>query len=497
LPSLRSRAHTHPLLLWLTPIAVGLCLLLFPTNVISGSIGAALALIVFAVCVRRPGIALITVTIFMPLQLMGFSILFGFHVPASILRPAGGLSELLALAILLAALGQLRDTRRPLDRIDIALLLYVAIVTVYLVVPHLFAPSAPTDWVTRLYAWRNDAGYPLLFFGARHAPITARAKHRFVNVLFYFGGVVALLGIYQEIEPTTWDHFVLVSSDVAGYEIIAVHLPAYLVIQAFEYLFFTSPLRVSSIFGSPFDMSDYLLIVVAIAAVRIRADQRSFLNYAVMGLSLGSIYFSGVRGDAVAAVAILVLVALPNARRPTEGRLRLIGVLCIGALLVIPSIGGSRLTGAQGGSASTSVHIHELEHGLSLIGQHPLGLGLGSEPSDRQTLVTTTGDTSENAVLQVTDELGLQGLLPWLAFMIFVLTALRRRAKEGDDLASIMGFALLAILLAGMTHHVFLTVPVPWTLWAGTGLALSTYQDAYRHYETVATNPGLPSLGVP
>jgi O-antigen ligase len=237
--------------------------------------------------------------------------------------------------------------------------------------------------------------------------------------------------------------------------------------------------------------------VVAIAAVRIRANQHGFFNYVVLGLSLGSIYFSRVRGDALAVVIILVLIALPSARRPSEGRLRLIGVLIIGALLIIPSLGGSRFTGAQGGSISTSVHIQELEHGVSLIGVHPLGLGLGSEPSDRQTLVTTTSDTSENAVLQVTDELGIEGLLPWLAFMAFVLLALRRRAKEGDDLASTMGFALLAILIAGMTHHVFLTVPVPWTLWAGAGVALSTYREAYRYPETLATNPGLPSLGVP
>jgi hypothetical protein len=483
--------------MWLIPLGVALCLLLFPTSVIASSIGGALALMVFAVLVRRPAIALITMIVFMPLQLIGFSILYGLHVPASILRPAGGISELMGLVLLTAALRQLRDSRLQLDRIDLALLIYVGVVTVYLVVPHLLAPSAPTDWVTRLYAWRNDAGYPLLFFGVRHAPITAQAKQRFFNMLFYFGGVVALLAIYEEIKPAAWSHFVLDSCNVVVYELQAVHIPAYLVGQAFEYLIFTNPTRVSSIFGSPFDMSDYLLIVVAIAAVRIRVDQRSVLNYVVLGLALGSIYFSRVRGDALAVVIILLLVVLPSARRPSEGRLRLIGVLCIGALLVIPSIGGSRFTGAQGGSVSTSVHISELEHGVSLIGAHPLGLGLGSEPSDRQTLVTTTSDTSENAVLQVTDELGIEGLLPWLAFMVFVLVALRRRAKEGDLLASTMGFALLAILLAGMTHHVFLTVPVPWTLWAGAGLALSTYREAYRYPDTSVTNSGLPPLGVP
>jgi hypothetical protein len=32
--------------------------------------------------------------------------------------------------------------------------------------------------------------------------------------------------------------------------------------------------------------------------------------------------------------------------------------------------------------------------------------------------------------------------------------------------------AFLAIFVAGMYHHVFLSFPVPWILWAAVGLAL-------------------------
>src|SRR5581483_4600361 len=477
--ALRQRARSRPAILWLTPVLVGVCILAFPDNAIEAMIGGAIALLVFAFVASRPGQALIALVVFLPLQLLGFALLLTLHVPGALLRPAGAISEVLALAVLVAGLRQLRDAHHRLDRIDIALLLYLVAVTLYLLFPHVFASGAPTAWNTRLLAWRSDAGYPLLFFGVRHAPIPLRLKNRFFSIVMGLGALIAVLALYQEVAPASWSSFVLNTAHLATYQLKVSGIQPYLIVQELEYLFFISPLRVSSIFASPFDMSDYLILVVAIAAVRIRDNTgRSWMNYAVLAASLGAIYFSRVRGDAVAVVVILILMALPGARRPREGRMRLVGVLCIGAILIIPSLGGSRYVGAAGGSSSTSAHITEIEHGLKLIADRPLGLGLGSEPSDRQYLVSATSDTSEDAILQVSNELGVQALVPWLAMMAFILLALRCRARDGDAFASIMGFALLGILIAGLTHHVFLVLPDPWTLWAGVGLALTTYRPA-------------------
>jgi hypothetical protein len=497
--AMRQRARARPAVIWLVPVAVGLCLLIFPDKVIEDMTGGAIAVLVFAFLVSRPGQALIVLVVFLPLQLLGFALLLSLHVPGSILRPAGALSEILTLAVLFAGLRQLRDTRRRLDRIDIALLLYVAAVTLYLAFPHAFAAGAPTRWSLRLLAWRSDAGYPLLFFGARHAPIPQRLKDRFLTVVMGLGALIAVLALYQRLAPASWSSFVLNTAHLATYQLNVSGFQPYLIVQELEYLFFISPLRVSSIFASPFDMSDYLIVVVAIAAVRIRNNTgRPWVNYAVLAMSLGAIYFSRVRGDAIAVVVILILMALPGARRPREGRMRLVGVLCIGAILIVPSLGGSRYVGAAGGSSSTSAHITEIEQGLKLFVDRPLGLGLGSEPSDRQYLVVASTDTSEDAVLQVSNEIGIQSLLPWLAMMGFILLELRRRARDGDAFASIMGFALLGILIAGLTHHVFLVLPVPWTLWAGVGLALSTYRFSPSEPDNVLlTELAPPPVGVP
>jgi O-antigen ligase len=481
---------------WLIPAIVALIVATLSTSDIGWLIGGLIALVVVTIVVSRPGFALLALVIFLPLQLMGFALLYP-HIPGSILRPSGVISELLAIAILAAALREMRATGRGLDRIDLALLLYVAVVTVYLLEPHLFAATSTASWTTREYAWRSDAAYPLLFFAVRHAPIPPQVRTRFIQVVIGLGVLVAGLALYQQVAPASWTNFVLNTAHLGIYEAKVAGIAPYLVIQELEYLFSLSPLRVSSIFASPFDMSDYLVVVVAIVAVRIKNGGRPS-NYVVLAMALAAIYFSRVRGDALAVVVILFLIALPGSRHNVAGRLRLLAVLCIGALLIVPSLAGSRYVNAQGGSQSNSEHIKELEHGLTVITTHPLGLGLGAEPSDRQGLIPGSSDTSENAFLQVVDELGIFGLLPWLAMMAFVFSALYKRARDGDVVAASFGWALLAILIAGVTHHVFLVLTVPWTLWGGIGLALSdARQPAEPTYGELQTNPGLPAAGVP
>jgi hypothetical protein len=501
LAATKDNLRSQELFLWLIPVGVAAALFVLSEKMTAELIGASIALMLFVFLVNRPGTALIALVVFLPLQLMGFGLLLGLHVPAAILRPAGGLTELLALAILVAGLRQLRDTSGRLDRIDIAVLVYVGVVTVYLIVPHLFSSIAPTQWSPRILAWRSDAGYPLLFFGARHAPIPFRTKDRLVQVLIAMGGFVAVLALYQQLAPQAWSDFVLNTAHVATYEFRVLGLPPSVVAQNLGYIFNISPLRVSSIFVSPFDMGDYLVLVTAAVATRISSDRRSPLNYVILAAVLGAIFFSRSRSDGLAAVIILVLIALPTSRSPIEGRVRLIGVLLVAAVLVVPSLGGTRFVGAQGGTASSKAHITAIENGIDVIESHPLGVGLGVQPSTANRFASTAktilnGNISENSIIQVGDELGIQALIPWLAMMTFILLALKRRASGGDDFAAILGFGLLGVVIAGLYHHVFLLLPVPWTLWAGAGLALSVYQERSSADTAERTASYLASPGV-
>jgi hypothetical protein len=421
-------------------------------------------------------------------------------VPASLLRPASSIKELMALAILAAAIIHIRNSGRRLDRIDIAILVYVGVVTVYLIIPHVFAAGATTQLSPRLLAWRSDAGYPLLLFAGRHAPISARAKATFVQVLLIMGAIVAFIALYQRIAPHSWANFVLNTARVPNYETNVLNLAPANVATNLAYITATGPLRVSSIFLSPFDLGDYMVLIVAVAAVRIRANLRSPFPFVVLAASIGAIFFTRSRSDGLAAVVILLLITLPSSHTPVEGRFRLIGALLLAAIVVAPALGGTRFLGGQGGSSSSSGHLTEISHGINLIEHYPLGLGLGAQPgtANRFTSLTNTiygGDITDNSITQVGDELGLQALLPWLVMVTLVLLALRRRAR-GDPLGATMGFALLGVLIAGQYHHAFLTYPIPWTLWVGAGLALSVAETPDGEESAEVTEPYAAAVGV-
>ncbi len=464
--------------LWFIPAGIAFVFLFVDQKQSLEIVGACLALGLLGFMVNRPGGTLLALIIFLPLEGVGFPLLYRYHVPGTFLRQASGLKELMALAILLAGLRQIRDSGRKFDRIDIAVLMYVAVVTAYLIVPHLFSSFAPTNASARLLAWRSDAGYPLLFLGARHAVFKSGFRETIIKVVLAMGFAVGLSGIYQRIDPTGFSNFVLNTAHTAQYQVHVLGTAPALVGYNLAYLTNITPLRVSTILLGPFDTADFMTIICAICAVRISHNTRSPINYIVFATCGATMFFTQVRADFLALVVVLVLVALPISKSPVEGRIRLIAAFFVAAVIIVPSLTGTRLAGNKATATSSVGHVTEIQNGLRIISTWPLGLGLGEQPGVAIRFAANVpaidgGDISDNMITQVGDELGLQALLPWLLMMIFIGVALKRRAGTGDVFASAIGFGFLCICIDGQFHHVFLTFPVPWTLWACAGLALS------------------------
>lgn len=480
-----ARLLGSPWWLWLVPLAVLYATTTWPMSVTTKATGAVMALGVFAWAVRRPGHALVALVVFLPLQAVGFGFLLALHVPRQVLRYGGGLKELLGASILVAAVhalhvGRARDGRtHQLDAIDKALLAYVAVVSVYLVVPHLFTTFYVSPSLSvRLLSWRADCGYVLLFFAVRHAPIPDTARRRFVKVLLAMAGVALAGALYQWLYPQSWSHLILNTGRQGDYEATVLGNSATTVTRNLGYLTNLNPLRVGSIFLSPFDMADFLLIPLAIFVERIVRNRGGWSSYVWCAVILVALYASRVRADAVGAVVIALLALIPAATRPVRARLRLLGAVLIAAAVIGPALVGTRFVNAEGGAQSNQVHVSELSGGVNTLVHHPLGLGIGDVAGvgDRFVLQqpgqAQGSFTVDNSVLQVGDELGVQALLPWLALLILVWLALGRAARKPDPFAGGVRLAFLAVLVAGMYHQVFLTYPVPWILWAAVGLAL-------------------------
>lgn len=468
---------------WLLPFAVLYAMVRLPSNRIIDITAGIVALVLLAWAVRQPGRALVVLIIFLPIQQVLFGFLLALQVPATILRPAGGLKELLGAGILFSALhalhvARVRDGRRAqLDAIDKALLIYVGVATIYLLLPHLF--STFPDHITfsvRLLSWRADCGYVLLFFAVRHAPLTAQAKRRFVHVLVAMAVVTVLLGFYQWAEPGSWQNLILVTGHQVQYQTSVLGNDTTTVTRDLGYLTNYDPLRVGSIFLSPFDMADFLLIAFAIAIERIARDFRSRGSYLVCAIILAALFASRVRADALAAVIIALIAMLPTPNRPVTARLRLLAAILLAAAIVVPSLGGTRFVDAQGGSQSNADHVTEIATGIEEIVHTPLGLGIGNVAGVGDRFVLTASEqgafTVDNTVLQVGDELGVQALVPWLVLVILVWLALSRAARRADAFAGGIRLAFLALFIAGMYHQVFLGFPVAWSLWAAVGLVL-------------------------
>lgn len=463
-------------LVWLTPAVVGALSLVLTTKQTEYAIGACISLLVIAAMSRRPGAALIALAVFLPIEQVLFGLLLGFHVPASFLRQASAFKELMGLSVVVAAVLELRRGSHRLDGIDKVALAYLAAVTAYLLVPHLFSAVAPTEWNARTLAWRSDCGYVLMFFGVRHAPISEQQRRRFFHVVLVMGALVVAVGLYQRLRPGSWQNFLVHRDHQIQYLEDVLNEGPTQVYDVLRYPLNLHPLHVGSILISPYSMSDYLLVVAGVTLERIVRTRRSVVNYVLFAGIVATLFFSRVRADALGLLVMLVLVALPSPKRAVEGRIRVIAAIVVGAAFVVPSLGGSRFVGAHGGSASASGHIKEIDRGISIFEHHPTGIGLGAQPGTVNYLPGATGGqtelTTDNSVTQVADELGVQALIPWLILMIAVLIALERRSKKGDVYTGAAFLALVGVLVAGQYHHVFIEYTVPWTLWAAVGFGL-------------------------
>lgn len=478
----RVRSHRW---MWLLPPVVLYARMRSPTTRIAEVVAGLVAVAILAWGIRWPGRALVALIVFLPLQALGFGFLLALGVPAQVLRPAGGLKELLALAIVLSAAHELRvgrtrfRKRAQLDNLDKALLVYVGVVTLYLFLPHLFTRLPVSGRVSvRLLAWRADCGYVMLFFGVRHAPIPRSTRRYFVAVVFALAAVTALFGFYQWLRPDSWAHLVLVTGHQPQYQLSVLQNTQATVARNLGYLTARNPLRIASVFISPFDMADFLLIPLAIVVAGISQDYPSRARYVLGAAILGLLFGSRVRADAVAAVVIVGLALVPRPNRPLAARLRLLAAVSLAAAAVIPALGGTRFLNAQGGAQSNQGHINELSAGLTQLARFPLGLGIGNAAGVGDRFVQGSSQqgrfTVDNSVLQVGDELGIQALIPWLVMMGLTWRKLGRADKESDPFAGGVHLAFLAIVVAGMYHHVFLGFPVAWTLWAAVGLALAS-----------------------
>jgi hypothetical protein len=465
------------------PALVFLVVGLFPGQALVKPIGAVILVGLVVVVSKRPGPALTGLIVFVLVQPLVFPFLYERGVPANMLRAVTGVKEALIFSLLVAAITAIRAEGRRLDHLDRLVLTFIGGVTLFLAVPFLAGGDAPTDFSVRLQGFRTNALFLILFFAVRHAPIDAKWRKRALHTALGVVAVIAVVGLYQYLFPARFSDFVIDDIGAIAYQREVLQIPYAEVYQGFLWLT-TDPIRAGSWLVSPFDFSDLMLIGAGMTMEFLVRDRARWWRVGLIGLCVAGILASHTRA-ALLGLAIGGIVALRPARgRSAFGRARflLVGVAIIG--MVAPNLLGTRFTGADGGSKSSSEHISELTTGLERVIERPLGAGLGTSPNVgvRDTGAVSADDVfiSDNSILQVGQELGVVMMLLFVALLVALFRTLANAPPRGDLLAPAVRITMAALLAAGMLHHVFLAVPITWLVWSFAGLGAAAISAPER-----------------
>ena len=473
------RAASAPRQRWpwfLPPVLAMLVTFTAPLGLLDYLLGLVLAapLVVFAA--RRPDRGLLLLAVFLPLQKVLVAILFRVGVPIPIVRGIGLLKEMVLLGILAAGIHAIRKEGRKLDHLDRLVVVFVAGVTLYLLLPQvLSADGAPNGVSARFQGYRANVFFLLLFLGARHAPLGADLARRFTRVLVGVIVFVAAIGIYQFIDPLGWLWFTEHVAEMPRFLLVVQGETPAQVVQSFGWLR-EVPVRVGSVLISPFEFVDFALIGLALTLDRVtrgNASARVVVGSVAIAFAIVS---SRTRINLIAAAIVLIVILRPRLGRRREAAARLAIVAVVAVIVATPFQIGTRITGAEGGSRSADEHVVEFTSGLRSVLQHPEGLGLGTSPGVAARFGFHQLLISDNAYLQVGQELGIPMMLLFIALLALVLRELQLadRARPSPLAASLFA-AGLGLCAAGMLHHVWLSFPVSWLFFGGAGIALSRH----------------------
>lgn len=446
-------------------------------------VGGLLALGILVVAVRRPADALVALIVFLPFPTVVFAYLFSLGAPLAAMRAAASWKEVLAIGILVAAIAEIRRTRKPLDRLDLVALGFVAFVAAYALVPRAFVADAPLATTVRSYGFRTVAAFVLLFFACRHAPFPAGTARRAGRALLATCTVIAAIGLIEFFASDWWNAFMVDTVQIPRYQQLALDFQPLnpLDVRVYSPIGGVQVVRVSSVILDPVGLGFFLLGGLALALEQlVQGVTRGFV--VVQLLLIGAVLIlTQTRSALLGACAICFLAFGRHPGRQAQARARLGILLAVGVIIAVPFAGAQGLTeratgSLQGEDEGTSIHIDATSEGLRRVITNPFGSGLGTGPG-----ALRFSDQSSNLLaahdwyLSIGHEVGLVPMILFIVLTVAVARALRRAGARGDPVMTAIGRqVLIGVGLGAILIDALVFVPVAWTTWAIAGVALGS-----------------------
>jgi hypothetical protein len=432
---------------------------------------------------RHPGRAIAAVVLILPWNQFILAWLYGNGLSAGLVRTLGFWQVALVFSVVLAGFRRYRQERHRLDRLDVVALAYLALGTVYYVLPHLFVRPdfpVPTAYVREL-GLRQDGLFVLLFIGARHCRLTRRWAEQITPLVLLTGALVALIGLYEFSFTHSWNHIAIDTFHIVKYkvQVTKVSVPSTTDIESHASAGGRRVVRIGSVLLSPLTLGSWLLIPLALGVERIARGAARVGTVVAVGLVGSALILTETRSAILGGVVIIALVARPAVGRQLAGRVRFVlvaGALVVLAIPLVLSSGlGSRTTSAAAGTdTSANGHVHAFAVGFDAMVSVPLGHGIGTGPGIGDRFNVFGQLTPENYYLQIGDEMGLFGCLLFILFTILALRRLAGAQRDGPGGTFLSGAwtAGVALAIGCLLLHVWAEYPDALTYWSLAGAAL-------------------------
>lgn len=438
---------------------------------------------------RHPGWAAVMLVALVPTNRVLILLVFRYGHSSALTSLAQLWKDLLILLLAVRTVDDIVLRRRPkLHYVDVLVAALLVMSALYLIYP---GQTTPISFVDRLIGFRADTWFLVAYFVGRGLVLERRHVRTLLTWLIPGTVLVDVIAFAQVLAPNWFNNlfnklgyaaFISTQSLFGDADVIRMrgiggaNLP-----------------RASSLLLGDLALAFFSIFAIAVGAALLltaRSSRERWRYGAFTVLAFVGMVLTITRSAVIAGVVMLLFMALVTRVWRHIGLV--LGALAIAALvaLVTGFIPISALGAlANPHEASIQAHGGAIQSGLTVLGQNPFGLGLGTTGTIGQRVFGTAAITTENWYLAIALELGVVPSLLFIAASIGVGIEAFLSFRKVKDLALrrlslvVLGGSLGYLVLGNMLS--VWEVPVlSMAFWLLAGIAVGAREtDADPDYQ--------------
>jgi putative inorganic carbon (HCO3(-)) transporter len=243
---------------------------------------------------------------------------------------------------------------------------------------------------------------------------------------------------------------------------------------------FSSFFRVTSLFRDPSLYGRHVVLGIAVLLVVLLCRRLHVaVAAALIAVLFAGLFFSYSQSSFAALFVVTIALGLFAGDR----RLRLVALVVSAVVLLAGAAYFVASSDDRSAREVTSDRSRRVEATVEVIRDHPVvGVGLGAQPAESQARSEQGGSptrfVSHTTPLTVAAELGLLGLVAYLAFLAGAAVLIQRVWRRDPTLGLALGAVLLALVVHSLAYSGFFEDPITWVVVAVASAALAILEPA-------------------